>query len=160
MNEDQSAILARLQRFSEAYERKDVAGVMATFSQTTDATVVVGSICDEPIVGLDAIRERLEVEFTTTDTLNTRTKWMSLNVVGTAGWVTSVSEVINRAAAESMTNRLTAVLVKEPQGWFIAHLHVSFPLPDRKIKSFQTRSAPLLENTRAQIQYSPCSERK
>lgn len=128
MNEDEEKVMARLHQFSNGYDSKDLDSVLSTFNRNFDTTVVVGSGCDEPIIGIQAISQQLTREFTRLNNLRLRATWMKLNIVGNVAWVTALSEITGTVAQSPLTGRFTAILVKETEGWFIAHLHFSFPL--------------------------------
>ncbi|MBA4147971.1 MAG: nuclear transport factor 2 family protein [Verrucomicrobia bacterium] len=150
MNEDETLIMHRLHQFSDGYAARDIPAVLATFSRNLDATVVVGSSSDEPLLGLDAIRKRLMQEFRQQDHLRLHARWMNLNIVGTVAWITALSEAMSPLIETPLTSRLTAVLLKESDGWFIAHLHFSFPL----LPVEGNRVQPMPEYTRASMERS------
>ncbi|MFN7139741.1 MAG: YybH family protein [Limisphaerales bacterium] len=126
MNTDESAIMARFCQFAAAYAAKDLPAALSTFSSRMQTSVVFGSGSDTPVSGRAAIAAHLKNEFEHCRIVPLRTRWLSLEVVGSAAWITAISNVRWQSDDKDLTARTTAILVKEPDGWFISHLHFSF----------------------------------
>ena len=129
MNDNEKLISSRLRQFSNAYARKDLAGALGAFTRTFDEIMVIGSGEREIGLGLDGVCEEFTREFAEWETLEFDLQWARLSIFENTAWVPLVSEMTKTGGGTQhiMTGRLTAILIKEANDWFIAHLHFSFP---------------------------------
>lgn len=124
---DEGDIVARLHEFSCAYSTKNPARVLASFSRGSDVMNVVVPGSAPPVVGRDALQQRLVEEFNLNIDLKLQPRWLNINVSGDVAWVVASSEALLPGLQITTSSRFTAILIRENDGWFISHLHFSFP---------------------------------
>lgn len=112
--------------FFDAYSRRDLTGVLGLFLPDPDV-VLIGTESDERLVGLNAIGERLQDDWSRTDELSMKTTWHSLSGKEDVCWL--AAEIMVTISAEGsriqLPARITVVLERREERWLIAHWHSS-----------------------------------
>jgi ketosteroid isomerase-like protein len=119
-------VLSTMDLFFDAYSRRDLSGVMARFLPDPDV-VLIGTESDERLVGLHAIGERLQDDWSRTDELSMKTTWYSLSGTKDVCWM--AAEIVVSVSAEGnrlqLPARITIVLERRAEQWLIAQWHSS-----------------------------------
>lgn len=112
--------------FFDAYSRRDLSRVMALFLPDPDV-VLIGTESDERLVGLNAVGERLQDDWSRTDELSMKTTWYSLSGAKDVCWL--AAEIMVSVSAEGnklqLPARITVVLERRAEQWLIAQWHSS-----------------------------------
>ena len=126
--EIEAAVLTTITDSWDAYRLRDVEGVLSFYSADPDL-VAVGTGHDERFVGREALRAGLVNDFSQGNEAALRITWASVSGVGNVAWVTAdcVVDATVSGRTVSVLGRLTAVLEKREEKWFIMQTHFSLP---------------------------------
>ncbi len=131
--EIEGGVMATLNKFAEAYEQRDMKGVLSFLVPDTDV-VVIGTGADEKRIGLDEIKLQLERDWSQTDVVSMEISRHLISAAGNVAWITA--DIVFRARAGrqeiKLPSRLTAVLEQRGKRWLIAQWHVSVPAAGQK----------------------------
>jgi len=122
----ETAVMATLNKFDEAYARRDIDGVLSLLAPDTDA-VFIGTGADERRVGLAEMKTQLERDFAQSEAVSWEWGWHSVSAAGSVAWVAAdlVVHVKTNSQELSFPVRLTAVLEKRGGRWLLMQLHYS-----------------------------------
>lgn len=125
----EAAVKSLLMEFAAAYQAQDIRALTALYSPDAD-TVVIGSTEDEKCVGIEAIREAYERDFSSSGPVQLEFTWIHVSATAMVAWV--AAECLAHAMVEkekvSLPSRFTAVLEnRDGSRWLISQQHFSFP---------------------------------
>lgn len=123
-------VIAVLDEWAAAYDRKDPDAYAATFSEDDDV-LLFGTGSDEVVAGRDKIAELLQRDFEEADQLRVRLGDLHVSEAGEVAWAATHNAVVEVSAGgqdQTIPLRLTAVLQRRDGRWLIQHAHVSAPL--------------------------------
>ena len=123
--ETEAAVMSVLNRLNEATARRDVAGVLELFGTDHDI-LLMGSEADEVAVGPSELKAFLERAFASQPAAY-RFEWRSHSVSGAGSvcWVTINASIHTNGMV--VPYRVTAVLEKRDNRWFLMQYHGSEP---------------------------------
>lgn len=123
-----AAVSASLNQFAAAYAQRDLAAVLGLFAPDQEL-VAIGTGADEKRVGMDAIREQFERDWSQSDAATMEFGWVSISASGSVAWLAAdmTSTGIVSDQEVSVSGRLTAVLVQRGDKWLFAQTHFSLP---------------------------------
>lgn len=130
--EREQEALAALRAAWDAYEQRDIAKVMAFYSDDPDM-VNLGSGRDERCIGPEGVLQALTRDFGQSECSSVEFTWTSASGKGDVAWL-AAEGVVHVKTAEGdvlMEMRLTAVLLHQGDRWLIAQSHVSVPAQDQ-----------------------------
>ena len=117
---DEAAIRANVAAFEAAWNKRDVAGVVATYAPDGDVVVVDGP----RVVGHEAIRKSLEDFSTTPPTMRITLRVTGVRLLSHDVAIADTLAHFNEGAVRD--NRGTSVFVRREGHWLVAALRV-FP---------------------------------
>jgi ketosteroid isomerase-like protein len=120
-----------LDRYSKAYEKKDVEATMILIAP--DAEVVfVDSDSERPVVGPALIKAAYEREFAQVKSASIKFPWVSVGSKGDVAWFTAQcqADVDTGEGKMSVPAHWSAVLEKRDGKWLLVQSHLSFPFPE------------------------------
>jgi ketosteroid isomerase-like protein len=112
----------------EAFVKRDLDALLSLYAHDPDL-VVIGTGEDEKRVGLAENKALFERDFTQFEDASFKFGWHSVSVAGSVAWV-AVDLILNLKASGQETSlqvRLTNVLEKRAERWFIVQEHGSLP---------------------------------
>lgn len=119
-------VLSVLNAFFAAYSKRDLPKCLALFIPDPDV-VLIGTESDERLVGLDAINERFQSDWSRTDKMSMEMTWHSLSGTADVCWL--AAEIMVSVSAEGnklqLPARISVVLERRIEQWLIAHWHAS-----------------------------------
>jgi ketosteroid isomerase-like protein len=123
----QAAVEAVLDRFADAYARRNVDGALDLFAAEADVTFI-GTGADEKRCGLTEIKRQVERDLGQASMVHWNWVWDSVSRVGPVAWV-SADAIVRVIDGQDLNLpvRLTAVLEQDETNWRIAQMHVSMP---------------------------------
>lgn len=126
--EVEAAVLSTIKDSWEAYRLRDVEGVLSFYSSDPDL-VAVGTGLDERFVGPEGLKAGLINDFSHGNEAALRIMWSSVSEAGNVAWVAAdcVADVMVSCRMVSVVGRLTAVLEKRGEKWYIMQTHFSLP---------------------------------
>ena len=129
----EAAAMAVLNRFCEAYARRDLDGLVSLFAPDGDV-VAIGTGQDERRVGRLDIRAQVERDWAQSDACSFQWTWHSVSAAGPVAWLSAEGtiEVRNGAEHASLPIRLTGVLEKRADEWLFVQFHTSAPASGQK----------------------------
>ncbi len=124
------AITNVLNKYTEAYSKKDIKGVLSLLTQDPDMTFV-GTDVNEKCTGPNQLRKLIERDFNIVDDLSW--KWGEeplISMAGNVAWVTTDCSVRVTIQGEplDLPLRITAVMENRNNKWLIAQWHNSVPV--------------------------------
>lgn len=125
----EAEVMAVINRYNEAYAKRDVDGVLALFAPDPDV-VIIGTGQDEKRIGLAEMRAQLERDFAQSEAISIKVGWHSVSRAGSVAWV--AADCIARVKMPggrgmSLSARATFVLEQRAGRWLIVQSHASVP---------------------------------
>ena len=126
--EVEAAVLLTIRDSWDAYRLRDVEKVLSFYSPDPDL-VAIGTGIDERFVGREALKAGLTHDFSQENEAALRIIWSSVSEAGGVAWVAAdcVADVTVSGRRMSVAGRLTAVLEKRGERWYIMQTHFSLP---------------------------------
>ncbi len=120
-------------KFLSAYEKKDLAQVMALFAKDSNVVVIDNSPGGRH-VGAAEIENAFEREFAETAKVTMKSEWTSVGKQGNVAWFSSELTAKMTSPEENLTIpiRWSGVLSKREGKWLIVMTHFSFISPDEE----------------------------
>jgi len=128
----EAAAIAALNKFTEAYAKRDMAGLLALFAPDPDV-VLIGTGVDEKRTGLQEIKAQVERDWSQAEAASFELSECSVSAAGPVAWVVadSIANVKIGGNEISLTGRFTAVLEKRGDSWLIMQSHGSMPAAEQ-----------------------------
>ena len=126
-------VMAIMNRYNEAYAKRDVDGILALFSPDADV-IIIGTGKDEKRIGLVAIRTQLERDFTQSEAASIEFSCYSVSRAGPVAWVTAdCTACVKMPDGREMRlpARSTTVLEQRAGRWLIMQWHASLPVTEQ-----------------------------
>jgi ketosteroid isomerase-like protein len=124
----ETAVMAVVNKFNEAYSRRDMDSLLALFAPDPDL-IVIGTGADERRVGLAELKFQAERDWSQSESLSFELGWRSVSATGSVAWL--AAEGIGQGKIDSQEIRfpwrLTAVLEKRANKWLFVQMHLSVP---------------------------------
>lgn len=126
--EVEAAVLSTIRDSWDAYRLKDVERVLSFYATDPDL-VAVGTGLDERFVGPESLKAGLVNDFSQGNEAVLRIVWASVSEAGSVAWVAAdcIADVMVSCRTASVAARLTAVLEKRGEKWYIMQTHFSLP---------------------------------
>lgn len=120
-----------LDRYSKAYEKKDVEAIMAMIGPDADVAFV-DSDSERPVLGPALIKAAYEREFAQVKAASIKFPWVAVGSKGDVAWFTAQCQADVDTGDGKMTvpAHWTAVLEKLDGKWLLMQSHLSFPFPE------------------------------
>ncbi|MFC2058124.1 nuclear transport factor 2 family protein [Chloroflexota bacterium] len=127
-----SAVIAVLNKFTEAYAKRDMDGLLALFASDPDV-VLMGTGVDEKRTGLQEIKAQAERDWAQAEAVSFDLSGCSVSASGPIAWVVadSIANVKIGGKEASLAGRFTAVLEKRGDSWLIMQSHGSMPAAEQ-----------------------------
>ncbi len=124
----QKAVRRLLEEYSQAYQNKDVEGILELFVDSDDL-VVIGTGDDEWVNGINELKSGFERDMGQADTINVKFRDISISSSSNVAWLSSHMnmEAIVKGQEIYLPGRLTAVVLEKNGKWLFANLHYSLP---------------------------------
>jgi len=123
-----SEVMEMLNRYARAYSNKDIEAMMSLFSPDDDF-VAIGTGKDEWIQGPDQLKKGFERDFSQADNIELSFEKITISNAGRISWL-SAFMIMNAEISGGdaiLCGRLSMVLEKRHDQWFITHIHFSIP---------------------------------
>ena len=129
---DEADILATLDRYSRAYAKHDLVGILGLFAQDSDV-VLIGTGADEKRIGFEEVKAQFERNFGETETSTIAWRWHKVSILREMAWVAADAaiEVIVQGRKTQFPIRMTIVLERRDGSWLWVHRHASVPAPSQ-----------------------------
>jgi len=134
----EAAVMNVINRYVESYIKRDADAVLALWVPDPDV-VLIGTGVDERRIGLVDIKAQCERDFAQGTSI--KISWHSVSAAGSVAWVAAdlTARVKTSGREISLQGRLTSVLERRGDRWFIVQRHLSLPAAgQREGQSFQT----------------------
>ena len=128
----QAAVMATLDQFKQAYERRDIERFLSVFAPDPDV-VLLGTGADEKRVGLAEIRAQAERDWSQSDAASWEWGWSSISAAGPMAWaaVDAVGQITVAGQDIRLPLRLTLVLEQRDGRWLWVQAHASIPAQEQ-----------------------------
>jgi ketosteroid isomerase-like protein len=128
----EAAVLAVLNKFGEAYAKRDVEGLLALVAPDPDV-VMYGTGADEKRIGRAGIQAQAERDWAQTEAAALTTEWTSISATDPVAWVAADATFTVRAGGQALSfpTRVTLVLEHRGAQWLIVQGHFSFPAAEQ-----------------------------
>lgn len=125
-----TAILAVMERMSDAYFRRDMDALVAIVAPDPDV-IMYGTGADEKNIGRDGIRHQAERDWSQTDEAAIELGWHLVSVAksGEVAWLAADAAFVLKVGGQEMSlpARLTATFEIRNGSWLMVQSHFSFP---------------------------------
>jgi ketosteroid isomerase-like protein len=124
----QKAVRRLLEEYSQAYQNKDVAGILELFIDSDDL-VVIGTGDDEWVNGINELKSGFERDMGQADNINVKFRDISISSSSNVAWLSSHMNMEATVKGQEIyiPGRLTAVVLEKNGKWLFANLHYSLP---------------------------------
>lgn len=124
----EAAAVAVLNRFNDAYRRRDLTELLSLFAPDADV-VLIGTGPDERRVGQPEIQAQAERDWAQSDAGSFNWKWHSVSAAGPVAWLAAEGTAQAKVGGQEMSLpiRLTGVLEKRGEKWLFVQSHASVP---------------------------------
>lgn len=126
----EAGVMAVLDNFMTAYERRDIQGLMSSMAPDEDL-FMFGTGIDEKRIGREQVKYQAERDWAQTEALTFKFTSNHISASGPVAWV--ASEGLGQGAAGGrkfeFPLRMTAVLEQRGDKWYLAQAHISLPAP-------------------------------
>jgi uncharacterized protein (TIGR02246 family) len=121
----QAAIECVLDRFADAYAKRNVDDILTLFAPEADVALI-GTGADERRLGHSEIRRQVERNLDQAETVHWNWMWDTVSRTGPVAWVTADAMIrVIDGQDINMPVRLTAVMEEVDGSWRIAQMHIS-----------------------------------
>ena len=126
----ETAVMAVLNKFLEAYQKRDLEGLLSVLTPDDDV-FLFGTGIDEKRIGQDEFKFQAERDWAQTEALAFNFSWHRISAAGPVAWIAAEGQGQGRAGGQEMEFplRLTAVLEQRDDEWFLVQSHVALPAP-------------------------------
>ncbi|HEV2459045.1 MAG TPA: nuclear transport factor 2 family protein [Ktedonobacterales bacterium] len=128
----ETAVLATLEQFKQAYEHRNMGHLLALFAPDADV-VLFGTGADEKRIGLAEIQAQAERDWAQAEAFTLEWGWSSVSAAGSVAWVAAdvVGHITMGGQEVHLPLRLTAVLEHRGGSWLWVQSHVSLPAAEQ-----------------------------
>ena len=127
-SETRNGVTASLKGMFEAYEKRDLNGVLAFWSPDPDITMI-GSGADERSVGINQFAQIIMRDWKQSDKAEVSLGEMDVSANGPVAWFTTdiMFDIVSGADKINFSGRLTGVMEKRGSEWLLLQMHFSVP---------------------------------
>lgn len=124
-----SEVKDTLNRFSEAFAKRDMASLMSLLAPDPDVTFF-GTGADEERFGASEIQEQFQRDWSQSESTSIDFDQFSVSGHGQVAWVAGDLTLKARASGKDMAfpGRFTTVMEKRDGSWLIEQWHLSVPM--------------------------------
>ncbi len=128
----ESAVRGTLDRFFDAYARRDLAALDQVFAPDPDV-LLYGTGPDEKRKGLEEIRAQAQRDWAQSESSELVLGDTTISAAGAVAWTAGDAKFRVKAGGRSMEvpARVTSVLERRDGKWVIVHWHASVPAADQ-----------------------------
>ena len=129
----EAAVVAVMNKFTTAYQKRDMEGLMSTISPDDDV-FLFGTGIDEKRTGQDEFRFQAERDWAQTEALAFSLAWHKISAAGSVAWVAAEGLGKGKAGGQEFEfpMRMTAVLEQRGDKWLLAQFQISLPAPGQE----------------------------
>lgn len=129
----ETAAIAALSRFSDAYDRRDLDELLSLFAPDADV-VFIGTGPDERRVGRTEIQAQAERDWAQSEAGGFHWTWHSVSAAGSVAWLAAEGTIHATVRGQDMSlpMRLTSVLERRGDKWLFVQSHASVPAGGQK----------------------------
>ena len=122
-----------LDNYAHAYRNKDLEGLLQLFIEDDDL-VAIGTGYDEWVNGKSELRSALNRDIEQVESVDVKFRNMTISALGNVAWVSGHMNMDAKVDGQEifLPGRLSAVLEKRNEKWFLAHLHYSLPSSEQE----------------------------
>ena len=126
--ETESAIMAVVDKFREAYELRDARALLSVIAPDPDV-VMFGTGADEKRIGPAEILAQAERDWAQSEATSLDIGWHLISAAGPVAWLAADLAFKVRFSGQEMTlpGRLTAVFEQRNSEWLLVQSHFSLP---------------------------------
>jgi ketosteroid isomerase-like protein len=126
----ETAVVAVLNKFMEAYKKRDLEGLMSVVTPDDDL-FLFGTGLDEKRTGREEFKYQAERDWAQTEALAFNFTWHRVSAAGPVAWVASEGMGQGKAGGQGFEFplRMTTVLEQQGDEWFVVQSHVALPAP-------------------------------
>jgi uncharacterized protein (TIGR02246 family) len=128
--ETRQEVIAAMNDWAAAYDRKDPAAYAAAFADDADV-ILLGTGADEIAVGRDAIRDMIQSDFEEAEQVRVELGEVRVSAAGDVAWAVMPDVIVDVTVGgqqQSIPLRITTVFRRTDGRWLIQHAHVSAPM--------------------------------
>lgn len=124
-----SEVKDALNRFSDAFGKRDMGSLMALLAPDPDVTFF-GTGVDEERVGPSEIQEQIQRDWAQSESVSIDFEHFSVSGHGQVAWIAGDAKLKATASGNEMTlpGRFTTVMEKRDGNWLIEQWHLSVPM--------------------------------
>lgn len=128
-NQTTSEVKDTLNRFANAFRKRDIASLTTMLAPDPDVTFF-GTGGDEERVGLSEIKEQFERDWSQSESTSIDLGGLSVSSAGPVAWVAGDVTLRAKTNGKEITfpGRVTAVMDKRDGHWLIDQWHLSVPM--------------------------------
>jgi uncharacterized protein (TIGR02246 family) len=117
-----------LETFADAYAKRDMRRLSSAFAPDPDV-LMYGTGVDEKSIGLTALRQFIERDWSQSEAVTLKYGWMSVSSAGPVAWVATDATFNVRTGGKdvALPARMTFVLEQRDGRWLIVQGHASVP---------------------------------
>lgn len=126
----EAEVLKVMNKYLEAYQTRDREGLLSLFVPDPDQ-VHFGTGADEKRIGREQIRFQVERDWSQTEALAFNITWHQISTAGPVAWIAAEGLGQGEAGGQrfEFPVRMTSVLEKRGDEWFMVQSHASLPSP-------------------------------
>jgi len=124
----QKAVCNLLEKYSQAYQDKDIEGILELFVDSDDL-VVIGTGDDEWVNGMNELKSGFERDMEQADDIHVKFRDISISYSGNVAWLSGHMNMEATVEGQDiyLPGRLTAVVLEKNGKWLFVNLHYSLP---------------------------------
>jgi ketosteroid isomerase-like protein len=129
----EAAVLAVLDKFMAAYQKRDIEGLMS-FLAPDDDLLLFGTGIAEKRIGRAQLKFQAERDWSQTEALAFNFTWHQVSAAGPVAWVASEGVGQGKVGGQAIEFplRMTAVLEQRGDKWLLVQSHFSLPAPGQE----------------------------
>ena len=129
----EAEVMDVINRLIKAFNKRDIEGGLALFASDPDV-VFIGTGKDEKRIGLTEIKDEFERAFTQSEQSSIQLEWYSVSAAGSVAWVAYDALIQAQVSGKErkFPVRVTTVMERRGDKWFIVHSHDSMPAAGQK----------------------------
>ncbi len=133
-NQDvRNAVLELLDNYSQAYQDKDLDGMLKLFIPDDDL-VVIGTGFDEWVKGIEELKSGFERDMDQAEEISVKFRNITISACGNVAWISGHMNMDANVCGDDiyLPGRLSAVVEERDGRWLFAHLHYSLPAAEQE----------------------------
>ena len=124
----ETEVMAALNQFSQAYDHRDIQGVLSSFVPDSDV-VLIGTGADEKRIGTAEIKKQAERDWSQSEASSLSWRWHLVSMAGPVACLAAEGSLEAKVGGQRITMplRLTAALEHRGDKWLFEQAHFSTP---------------------------------